>query len=136
MSYAVRRPALVFSASRAYGFTAPRLSWPPPLSKRAPDGRLPLQRVMDFTRFTRGDWLGVADRFYARLDRTVASLSAADWERTTPYLGWRARDVLAHMTSAMPVNFRQVLDRALAGNPAAPPEIGRASCRERVLVTV
>ena len=77
---------------------------------------------MDFTRFTRGDWLGLADRFYARLDRTLASLSAADWDRTTPYLGWRARDVLAHMTSAMPVNFRQVLDRALAGNPAAPPE--------------
>ena len=78
--------------------------------------------MTDFTRFTRGDWLGLADRFYARLDRTFASLSAADWERGTPYLGWRARDVLAHMTSAMPVNFRQVLDRALAGNPAAPAE--------------
>jgi hypothetical protein len=78
--------------------------------------------VTDFTRFTRGDWLGLADRFYARLDRTFASLSAADWERGTPYLGWRARDVLAHMTPAMPVNFRQVLDRALAGNPAAPAE--------------
>jgi uncharacterized protein (TIGR03083 family) len=78
--------------------------------------------VTDFTRFTRGDWLGMADRFYARLDRTFASLSAAEWERPTPYLGWRARDVLAHMTSAMPVNFRQVLDRALAGNPGAPAE--------------
>jgi uncharacterized protein (TIGR03083 family) len=77
---------------------------------------------MDFTRFTQSDWLGLADRFYARLDRTFESLSAADWERATPYLGWRARDVLAHMTSAMPVNFRQVLDRALAGNPGAPPE--------------
>jgi uncharacterized protein (TIGR03083 family) len=78
--------------------------------------------VTDFTRFTRGDGLGLADRIYARLDRTFASLSAADWERATPYLGWRARDVLAHMTSAMPVNFRQVLDRALAGNPGAPAE--------------
>jgi uncharacterized protein (TIGR03083 family) len=78
--------------------------------------------MSDFTRFTRGDWLGLADRCYGRLDRTFASLSTADWDRATPYLGWRARDVLAHMTSAMPVNFRQVLDRALAGNPAAPPE--------------
>ena len=76
----------------------------------------------DFTRLTHGDWLGLADRFYARLERTFASLSVVDWERPTPYLGWRARDVLAHMTSAMPVNFRQVLDRALAGNPAAPAE--------------
>lgn len=76
----------------------------------------------DFTGFTRGDWLSLADRFYNRLERTFAGLSAADWERPTPYLGWRARDVLAHMTSAMPVNFRQVLDRALAGNPSAPGE--------------
>jgi uncharacterized protein (TIGR03083 family) len=78
--------------------------------------------LSDFTRLTRGDWLSLADRFYAGLDRTFAGLSPLEWERTTPYLGWRARDILAHMTSAMPVNFRQVLDRALAGNPAAPVE--------------
>ena len=76
----------------------------------------------DFTRLTRTDWLGLADRFYARLDGTLASLNGPDWERVTPYLGFRARDVLAHMASTIPVNFREVLDRALAGNPAAPPE--------------
>jgi uncharacterized protein (TIGR03083 family) len=78
--------------------------------------------VSDFTRLSRRDWLALADRFYARLDTTLAGLTAAEWERPTPYLGWRCRDVLAHMTSAMPVNFREVLDRALAGDPSAPRE--------------
>src|SRR5438128_1998155 len=78
--------------------------------------------MSDYTRLTRTDWLGLADRFYARLDGTLASLNGPDWERVTPYLGFRARDVLAHMASTIPVNFREVLDRALAGNPAAPPE--------------
>src|SRR5207244_1473302 len=73
-------------------------------------------------RLTRAAWLRLADGFYRQLDGTFARLSPAAWERPTSYLGWRARDVLAHMTSAMPVNFRQVLDRALADNPAAPPE--------------
>jgi uncharacterized protein (TIGR03083 family) len=79
-------------------------------------------RVSDFTRLSRNEWLALADRFYARLDRTLASLTPAEWQRRTAYLGWRCRDVLAHMTSAMPVNFRQVLGRALAGDPSAPPE--------------
>jgi uncharacterized protein (TIGR03083 family) len=78
--------------------------------------------VTDFTRLTRTDWLALADGFYAQLDRTFAGLSPAAWESPTAYFGWRARDVLAHMTSAMPVNFREVLGRALADNPAAPPE--------------
>jgi len=78
--------------------------------------------MSDFTRLTRSDWLRLADRFYVRLDRTLASLNGPDWERITPYLGFRARDVLAHMASTIPVNFREVLGRALAGNPAAPPE--------------
>ena len=75
-----------------------------------------------YASLSRGDWLALADRFYAQLDRSMAILGPAEWGRRTPYLGWRARDVLAHMTSAIPVNFRQVLDRAAAGNPAAPPE--------------
>ena len=79
-------------------------------------------RVSDFTRLSRRDWLALGDRFYARLDGTLAGLTAAEWLRPTAYLGWRARDVLAHMTSAIPVNFREVLDRALAGNPAPPLE--------------
>jgi uncharacterized protein (TIGR03083 family) len=78
--------------------------------------------VSDFTRLSRREWLALADRFYARLDQTLASLTPAQWLRPTAYLGWRCRDVLAHMTSAMPVNFRQVLGRALNGDPSAPPE--------------
>jgi len=78
--------------------------------------------LTDFVRLTRTDWLGLADAFYRHLDTTFAGLAAAAWERPTSYFGWRARDVLAHMTSAMPVNFREVLGRALADNPAAPAE--------------
>ena len=76
----------------------------------------------DYTALSRTEWLDLGARFYQRLDGRLAALSAQQWQRTTPYLGWRAKDVLAHMTSAMPVNFRQVLARALAGNPAAPVE--------------
>ena len=78
--------------------------------------------MTDFTRLTRTEWLDLADRFYRHLDATCAGLTALAWERPTSYFGWRARDVLAHMTSAMPVNFREVLGRALADNPSAPPE--------------
>src|SRR5438046_1799608 len=83
--------------------------------------------MTDFTRLTRSDWLGLADGFYRHLDTTFARLTARGWERRTAYLGWRARDVLAHMTSAMPVNFREVLGRALADNPTAPPEFDRCA---------
>src|SRR5438046_8521775 len=82
--------------------------------------------MTDFTRLTRSDWLGLADGFYRHLDTTFARLTARGWERGTAYLGWRARDVLAHMTSAMPVNFREVLGRALADNPSAPPSSTRS----------
>jgi len=78
--------------------------------------------MMDYTALSRRRWLDVAGRFYARLKGELASFTASDWERVSPYLGWRNRDLLAHMASAIPVNFRQVLDRALAGDPSAPPE--------------
>ncbi|HEX9217374.1 MAG TPA: maleylpyruvate isomerase N-terminal domain-containing protein [Gemmatimonadales bacterium] len=78
--------------------------------------------MTDFTQFSRMNWLGLADRFYRDLDGTLAGLAPSAWDRPTSYLGWRARDILAHMTSAMPVNFREVLGRALTGNPAAPSE--------------
>jgi uncharacterized protein (TIGR03083 family) len=78
--------------------------------------------VSDFTQLTRTHWLELGAEFYAGLAKTFASLSPAEWERGTPYLGWSASDVLAHMTSAMPVNFREMLDRALAGHPEPPAE--------------
>lgn len=78
--------------------------------------------MMDYTGLSRTQWLDLAGRLYARLERELGAFTPSDWERVSPYLGWRNRDVLAHMASAILVNFRQVLDRALAGDPSAPPE--------------
>ena len=78
--------------------------------------------MSDYTSLTRSEWLNRAEAFYSALNNDLDSFDSKTWNRTTPYFGWRARDVLAHMTSAMPVNFRQVLDRALEGNPEPPPE--------------
>ena len=71
---------------------------------------------------SRSDWLALADRFYARLRAELAGFAASDWDRVSPYLGWRNRDILAHMAGAISVNFRQMLDRAAVGDPSAPPE--------------
>lgn len=78
--------------------------------------------MTDYTTLSRREWIALADRFYAGLAGILAELEPAAWRRRTPYLGWRAHDVVAHMSSAIPVNFREVLDRAVAGNPAAPDE--------------
>ena len=85
-------------------------------------GSRPGSEMADYTAISRGEWIALADRFYAKLDRTFAMFSPEEWALATPYLGWRAHDILAHMTSAIRINFRQVLDRALSGNPSAPPE--------------
>jgi len=78
--------------------------------------------VSDFESLTRLQWLDLAREYYEHLARVMDGLAPAEWDRVTPYFGWRARDVLAHMTSVMPVNFRQVLDRAMLGNPGPPLE--------------
>ncbi len=78
--------------------------------------------MTDYASLSRTQWLDLAGRFYARLEQELGSFAPPDWERVSPYLGWRNRDLLAHMASAISVNFRQVLDRALAGDPSAPPE--------------
>lgn len=76
----------------------------------------------DYTALSRTQWLDLAGLFYARLEQELSAFKSSDWERVTPYLGWQNRDLIAHMASAISVNFRQVLDRALAGDPGAPPE--------------
>ena len=78
--------------------------------------------MVDYTSLTRAQWLGLAQRLFDRIEQACVRFTPSEWKHTTPYLGWRVRDVLAHMTGAMPVNFRQVLERALAGDPSAPPE--------------
>ena len=45
--------------------------------------------MIDYTSLSRSDWLALSDRFYARLDSSIATLKPRDWERITPYLGWR-----------------------------------------------
>ena len=93
--------------------------------------------MMDYTSLSRSQWLNLARRFYARLKGELDAFTPLDWRRVSPYLGWRNRDLLAHMASAIPVNFRQVLDRALEGDPSAPPEFntfarnGREVARRR-----
>jgi uncharacterized protein (TIGR03083 family) len=78
--------------------------------------------MIDYMSLSRKQWLDLSAIFYTRLKQELEMFSPADWERVTPYLGWRNRDVLAHMSSAISINFREVLDRALAGNPGAPSE--------------
>lgn len=78
--------------------------------------------MSDYTSLSRTQWLDLAGRFYARLEQELSAFKPADWERVTPYLGWHNRDLLAHMASAIAGNFREVLDRALAGDPSAPAE--------------
>lgn len=88
--------------------------------------------MSDFTTLSRTEWLNLAGGFYQQLFPKLERLTPAQWNLATPYLSWRIRDVLAHMTSAMPVNFRQMLDRALAGDPSAPAEFDtfRRNARE------
>ena len=78
--------------------------------------------MRDFASIPRSDWLDLAQRFYERLFHEIAQLSPNVWSRRTPYLGWTAHDVLAHMASSVPVNFQEVVGRALEGDPSAPAE--------------
>ena len=78
--------------------------------------------MSDYTSLSRIQWVELAERFYDQLFEVCESLTSSQWERRTCYIGWSAHNVLAHMATAIPVNFREVLDRALVGNPAAPSE--------------
>jgi uncharacterized protein (TIGR03083 family) len=78
--------------------------------------------MTDYTTISRTEWISLADRLYDRLENDCRTFSTEEWAPVTPYLGWRVRDVLAHLTTAMPINFRPMLDRALADNPSPPPE--------------
>jgi uncharacterized protein (TIGR03083 family) len=83
--------------------------------------------MADFTSVSRTQWLDIGQRLFDRIDQRFEHFTPVEWNRVTPYMGWRARDVVAHMASALPVNFREVLDRALAGNPSPPSEFNTFS---------
>lgn len=78
--------------------------------------------MSDFTLRSQSEWIEMAERFYGRLISLCREYSSSHWGHHTPYLGWTARDVLAHMASAVPINFCEVLDRARRGDPSPPPE--------------
>jgi uncharacterized protein (TIGR03083 family) len=93
--------------------------------------------MRDYLEVSRTEWLDLARQLGDRIEHHCREFTPVEWERVTPYLGWRVRDVIAHLNSAMPVNFRPMLDRALADNPHAPPEFdtfarnGRAVAQRR-----
>ncbi len=41
--------------------------------------------MRDYASLSRTEWLDLADRFYARLERSFDSLSPTDWNRVTTW---------------------------------------------------
>jgi uncharacterized protein (TIGR03084 family) len=72
---------------------------------------------------------------HADLDRVVASLEAADWDRPTPADGWSVRDQISHLgyfdrTAVLavrdPAAFARSVEQLVAGGVDASVEPGRA----------
>ena len=79
--------------------------------------------MSDFTQLSRKDWILLAENFNQQFPYEECSkFTTQEWNRRTPYIGWRVRDVLVNITRAKVVNFWQLLDRAEADNPIAPEE--------------
>ncbi|MCB0396275.1 MAG: maleylpyruvate isomerase N-terminal domain-containing protein [Flavobacteriales bacterium] len=78
--------------------------------------------MKDFTQLSRTDWIKLIEEFNTTLYNSVTGLTRKQWNRRTPYLGWRVRDVMANITRAKVVNFHPSLDRALDDYPIAPKE--------------
>ena len=76
----------------------------------------------DFSHLSRTDWIALAEKFNQHLFDTCSKFSEKQWNRTSPYIDWRVRDVMVNNTQAKIVNFWQLLDRAMADNPMAPEE--------------
>lgn len=76
----------------------------------------------DYTELSRKDWIALAENFNNYLFDTCSRFTEKQWNTTSPYIGWRVRDVMVNITQAKIVNFWQLLDRAMADNPMAPEE--------------
>jgi hypothetical protein len=76
--------------------------------------------MIDHRQLTTEEWLELAEEFYARLGAYMRSLTAAEWRRTTTYLGWNCLEVAAHLTSAITINFRTLVGTAMVGKPLPP----------------
>ncbi|MCB0396276.1 MAG: maleylpyruvate isomerase N-terminal domain-containing protein [Flavobacteriales bacterium] len=80
------------------------------------------EAMTDFTQLSRTEWINLFENFNADLFDSVAGFTDHEWNRRSPYVGWRVRDVLVNITRAKVVNFHQLLDRALNDNEVAPKE--------------
>lgn len=76
----------------------------------------------DFTSVPRSEWIRLFEKFNSSLLEACSGFTEKQWNRTSPYIGWRVRDVMVNITRAKVVNFRQLLNRALNDNPIAPEE--------------
>jgi len=76
----------------------------------------------DFTQVNRNEWISLYEKFNNYLFDTCSRFTSKQWNRTSPYIGWRVRDVMVNITQAKVVNFWQLLDRAMDSNPVAPEE--------------
>jgi hypothetical protein len=76
--------------------------------------------MVDHRQLTTEVWLKLAENFYARLGTYMRSLSAAQWQRPTTYLGWNCLELATHLTSAITINFRTLVGMAMEGKPLPP----------------
>lgn len=76
--------------------------------------------MTDYTQISKSDWLSLARTFYAHLFAEIAGFNEADWHSETRYLGWNCKDLVNHMTSAVTVNFKTLIQMALDGDPVPP----------------
>jgi uncharacterized protein (TIGR03083 family) len=74
--------------------------------------------MTDYTSLSRAQWFELAGAYAEHLTHVIESLTPQEWEQRTQYMGWTARQLLAHMASAVPLNFMESLKRALADDPA------------------
>jgi hypothetical protein len=74
--------------------------------------------MADYDSLSRTQWLELASGYAEHLTCVIESLTPQQWEQRTQYMGWTARQLLAHMASAVPLNFMDSLNRARADNPA------------------
>lgn len=78
--------------------------------------------MTDYTKISKSDWLSLARTFYAHLFAELEGFSETAWHSATRYLGWNCKDLVNHMTSAVTVNFKTLIQMALDGAPV--PHLG------------
>ena len=73
--------------------------------------------MTEYDSLSQAQWLELATAYAEHLTQVIESLTPQEWEQRTQYMGWTARQLLAHMASAVPLNFMETLNRALVNDP-------------------